>query len=237
MNFKIDYELPLTSVAGKIRIKQRSTFNDYGLPVAPTKININVKHYVEWQIGYDMVAGKNDGNFIGANGKDKKLYELSDIIFQFFKHNIILKENLFGIKNFLENNKELIEDKMKINRTNFTQKQVAGINFLESYVSYPLLVYQFNNNEFLSEIIIKEKQRAIGVQGMLYFYFPVYLLKNINGERNFLNRCIESKEKGYLEISRNNINIFLEMLKIFGILSNNHRYDVLQIIEFILNSK
>ncbi|EAL6093094.1 restriction endonuclease, partial [Campylobacter coli] len=24
MNFKIDYELPLTSVAGKIRIKQRS---------------------------------------------------------------------------------------------------------------------------------------------------------------------------------------------------------------------
>lgn len=39
-----------------------------------------------------MVAGKNDGNFIGANGKDKKLYELSDIIFQFFKHNIILKE-------------------------------------------------------------------------------------------------------------------------------------------------
>ncbi|EAK3244735.1 R.Pab1 family restriction endonuclease, partial [Campylobacter coli] len=169
MNFKIDYELPLTSVAGKIRIKQRSTFNDYGLPVAPTKININVKHYVEWQIGYDMVAGKNDGNFIGVNGKDKKLYELSDIIFQFFKHNIILKENLFGIKNFLENNEELIEDKMKINRTNFTQKQVAGINFLESYVSYPLLVYQFNNNEFLSEIIIKEKQRAIGVQGMLYF--------------------------------------------------------------------
>ncbi|EAI8361891.1 restriction endonuclease, partial [Campylobacter coli] len=68
MNFKIDYELPLTSVAGKIRIKQRSTFNDYGLPVAPTKININVKHYVEWQIGYDMVAGKNDGNFIGVNG-------------------------------------------------------------------------------------------------------------------------------------------------------------------------
>ncbi|EIP0969179.1 R.Pab1 family restriction endonuclease, partial [Campylobacter coli] len=231
------YELPLTSVAGKIRIKQRSTFNDYGLPVAPTKININVKHYVEWQIGYDMVAGKNDGNFIGVNGKDKKLYELSDIIFQFFKHNIILKENLFGIKNFLENNEELIEDKMKINRTNFTQKQVAGINFLESYVSYPLLVYQFNNNEFLSEIIIKEKQRAIGVQGMLYFCFPVHLLKNINGERNFLNRCIESKEKGYLEISRNNINIFLEMLKIFGILSNNHRYDVLQIIEFILNSK
>ncbi|ENV8235737.1 hypothetical protein QMK11_01600 [Campylobacter jejuni] len=48
MNFKIDYELPLTSVAGKIRIKQRSAFNDYGLSVAPTKININVKHYVEW---------------------------------------------------------------------------------------------------------------------------------------------------------------------------------------------
>ncbi|EQA9763981.1 R.Pab1 family restriction endonuclease [Campylobacter coli] len=237
MNFKIDYELPLTSVAGKIRVKQRSTFNDYGLPIAPTKINIDVKHYIEWQIGYDMIAGENDGNFIGANGKNKKLYELSDIIFQFFKHNIIARESLLCIKNFLESNKELIEDKMKINRSNFVQKQIAGIDFLESYVSYPLLVYQFNNNEFLSEIIIREKQRAIGIQGMLYFCFPVCLLKNINGERNFLGRCIQSKEKGYLEVNQNNINIFLEMLKIFGILSNNHRYDVLQIIEFILNNR
>ncbi|TKX31230.1 R.Pab1 family restriction endonuclease [Campylobacter estrildidarum] len=237
MKFKIDYELPLTSVAGKIRIKQRNTFNDYGLPVAPTKIIINIQHYIEWQIGYDIITTKENGKFIGANGKNKDLYELSDIIFQFFKQNIISKENLLLVKEFLETNDDLIEDRMRINRSNFVKRQIAKINFLESNISYPLLVYQFNNEDFLSEIVIREKQRAVGVQGMLYFCFPVYLLKNNTGERNFLNRCINSKEKGYLEVNQNNINIFLEMLKVFGILSKNHRYDVLQIINFILDNK
>ena len=34
----------------------------------------------------------------------------------------------------------------------------------------------------------------------------------------------------YFEITENNIQIFLETLKIFGILSNNHKHDILQII-------
>uniref|UniRef100_UPI0025C10F13 R.Pab1 family restriction endonuclease n=1 Tax=Campylobacter sp. TaxID=205 RepID=UPI0025C10F13 len=233
-NFKIDYEIPLTSVAGKIRIKQRDTFKNYGLPIAPTKVKIDINHYIEWQIGYDEITTEN-GNFIGANGKKKKIYELSEIILSFFKNNIISKNELNSIKNFLESNDDFIENKMRINRANFMPTTIAKVNFLESYVSYPLLVHQYQCSNFISEIIIKEKQRAIGIQGMLYFCFPVYILKDAYGERNFLNRLIKSKEKGYLEINKNNIYIFLDMLKIFGILSKNHKYDVLQILNYILN--
>ena len=42
------YEIPLTKIAGKIRIKERLTFSDYGLPIAPTKTIITAKHYLEW---------------------------------------------------------------------------------------------------------------------------------------------------------------------------------------------
>lgn len=236
MEFSIDYELPLTAVAGKVRIKERSTFSDYGLPIAPTQTHINIKHYVEWQIGYDEVVSKDDFHFIGANKKPKKIFELSQIIQKFYQNSIISKNDLLTLKAKVEQNDELIEREMKITHTHFAPKKIANINFLESQISYPLLIHNFENNEFLSEIVVREKQRAVGVQGMLYFCFPVHLLKNANGERDFLGRCIKSKEKGYLQINQNNIQIFLKMLQIFGILSQNHKHDVLEILNFIINN-
>ena len=234
MNFSVDYELPLTAVAGKVRIKERKTFSDYGLPVAPTKTPINIKHYVEWQIGYDEVVAKDDFHFIGANEKPKKLYELSQIVQKFCQNGVLKKENLLALKGKVEQNNELIEREMKITRSHFVPKKIANIDFLESQIAYPLLVHSFENDEFLSEIVVREKQRAVGVQGMLYFCFPVYLLKNANGKRDFLGRCIKSKEKGYLQINQNNIQIFLKMLQIFGILSQNHKHDVLEILKFMI---
>jgi len=63
---------------GKIRIKERFAFSDYGIPIPPTQTVITAKHYIEWQIGYDKVVPKGDAyHFIGANGKTKCIYELS----------------------------------------------------------------------------------------------------------------------------------------------------------------
>ena len=100
----IKYPLALTAVASKIRIKERLTFSDYGLPIAPTKTLINQKHYIEWQIGYDEVVGKEDFHFYGANTKPKKLYELSFIIQKFYKWDIISGQDLMNLKDFLRIN-------------------------------------------------------------------------------------------------------------------------------------
>lgn len=232
--FIINYELPLTAVAGKVRIKERVTFSDYGLPIAPTQTRINIKHYIEWQIGYDEVVAKDDFHFIGANGKHKKLFELSEIVRKFYQNGVISKNILLVLKAQIEQNDELIEREMKIMRSNFVPRKIANIDFLEAQISCPLLVY--SDDEFLSEIVVREKQRAVGVQGMLYFCFPVHLLKNANGRRDFLGRCINSKEKGYLEINQSNIHIFLKMLQIFGILSHNHKHDIIEILTFMLKS-
>lgn len=226
--------MPLTAVASNIHIKERLAFSDYGLPIAPTKTLINQKHYIEWQIGYDEVVGKEDFHFYGANLKPKKLYELSFIIQKFYEWGIVPKQDLINLKDFLIKNEYLIEDKFEISRTMFKEYKFANLNFLKSLVSYPLLVYKFKSKDFLSEIIIKEKQRAVGIQAMLYFCFPLILLENEKGEQNFLNRYIKSKEKGYLKIDSTNIDIFLQMLKIFGILSKNHKHDVIEILDFMV---
>lgn len=43
----LKYEFPLSKVTGKIRIKERLAFSDYGIPVPPTRTIITHKHYIE----------------------------------------------------------------------------------------------------------------------------------------------------------------------------------------------
>lgn len=91
---KIQVPILLTAVSGKIRIKNRSILNEYGAPVATRRDGFALSNYVEWQIGYDVVkkevnkltkSSLPETEFVGANGKSKALYELSEYIWYFYK--------------------------------------------------------------------------------------------------------------------------------------------------------
>lgn len=91
-NHKIYVEIPLTTQSGKTRVKIRNSFYEYGLPTATRQIPFSQKHYIEWQIGYDVNKGNKeklalsslqDTSFQGANGKIKALYELSEYLYYF----------------------------------------------------------------------------------------------------------------------------------------------------------
>jgi hypothetical protein len=237
-------EIPLTKGTEKIRIKKRSFFNEYGIPVPTRSEKLSQSCYVEWQIGYDVVTKDlikiskttlKDKNFIAINKKEKSLYELSEYIYYFYKWGIIEKRKLENILIFLKNiqkDKFLdVEDTISIERSHPKGKNILGIDFFYTQVKYPLLVYKFDKYEILTEIIIKEKQYAIGIQPMLYFCFPITELHNSD---KLLGRTADLKEKAEFIIDKNNISVFLEMLRIFGILSKNHNYDVINIIDTII---
>lgn len=244
-NKKIVVAIPLTKGTDKTRIKRRSCFNEYGIPVSTKSENFSQDCYVEWQIGYDVVTADEDKLklttvknllFTGANGKEKTIYELSEYLFYFYKWNVISRAKLLEIKSFLEG---LSEDDFIDNPNNFAiershpvNKQVLGIDFFYTQVKYPMLVHKFGNYEILTEIKITEKQYAVGVQPMLYFCFPITELKS---SRTLIGRTAETKETADFEINSGNISIFLEMLKIFGILSKNHNKDIVTIIDKIIS--
>lgn len=109
---KIFIEIHLTSQSGKARVKIRNSFYEYGLPTATRQIPFSQKHYIEWQIGYDADKSDNEKmnltslkttEFIGANGKKKALYELSEYLFYFTKFGIIKINEINDILKFLEN--------------------------------------------------------------------------------------------------------------------------------------
>ncbi|WP_033621863.1 R.Pab1 family restriction endonuclease [Helicobacter pylori] len=247
---KIDYDkkmikipIPLTSISGKVRVKTRHAFSDYGVSTATRKIPFSLKHYIEWQIGYDVPITDREKfelttlkdekyHFLGANGKIKTLYELSEIIYYAKQLNLIGLKNLENTLEYLEKQKQFIEDHFMITRERFRPHQFGGMDFELSRISYPLLIRSFNDNQ-LSEIVIREQQYGSKTQAMLYFCFSILELKTTTP---LLNRTAALKEHALLTIHKTNALMFLEMLKIFGLLSQAHHNDVLKILEKILEN-
>lgn len=243
---EIKVAIPLTKGTDKTRIKKRSILNEYGIPVSTKSEAFTQSCYVEWQIGYDVITSDTeklekttlkDLRFIGANGKEKALYELSEYLKYFYDWKVISKESLTNIEKYL---KQLSEDnfldtnpELSIKRTHPISKTINDFNFMWTKVEYPLLVYKFGKFEIVAEIKITEKQYAIGTQPMLYLCFPITELEN---SENLLGRTARTKEFANFVINDKNINVFLEMLKLFGTLSKNHNKDAISIINVILNS-
>ena len=246
-NKQIFVEIPLTTQSGKTRVKTRNSFYEYGLPTATRQIPFSQKHYIEWQIGYDV--DKNDkeklalstlgqSEFIGANGKTKALYELSEYLYYFTQWGIITESEITNLLAFLQNinDDDFLDSRsdLQILRSHPISKKILGVEFYESQVKYPLLVHKFNHFDVLVEIIIKEKQRAVGVQPMLYVCFPI---TELHCNPVLLGRVAESKECGLLILDSKDKDFLLETFKIFGMLSKNHNYDVCEIVKIISNAR
>ncbi|PAF52399.1 R.Pab1 family restriction endonuclease [Helicobacter sp. 13S00477-4] len=244
-NKKIYIDMPLTAQHGKIRVKIRNSFYEYGLPVATRKHIFSQKHYIEWMIGYDVVKKDKekiglttlqDTEFIGSNKELKSLYELSEYLYYFKKWGIVNNNEISDLMEFLNNLRmnDFLDSNadFEILRTHPKNKKVLGIDFYCSEVKYPLLVHQFERFDILVEIIMKEKQRAIGIQPMIYVCFPITELIAKNNTQ-LLGRCAEKKEFAYLVLNDNHKNLLLGLFRIFGILSYAHNRDIVEILKII----
>lgn len=157
---------------------------------------------------------------------------MSEIIDYAKRLGLISLENLENTLKYLEKQKQFIGDNFMITRERFRSHQFGGMDFELSRISYPLLIHSFNDNQ-LSEIVIREQQYGSKTQAMLYFCFSILELKTATP---LLNRTAALKEHALLTIHETNALVFLEMLKIFGLLSQAHHNDVLKILEKILEN-
>lgn len=70
------------------------------------------------------------------------------------------------------------------------------------------------------------------IQPMLYFCFD---LSELDNGRELYNRTAKSKEIATFTFNKDNKDVLLEMIKIFGTLSSSHRKDIISIIDLILD--
>jgi len=248
INKEIVVAIPLTTTNGKIRVKQRDNIYGYGLPFASRSKEFNLNNYIEWQIGYDIEVGKEfsdkieqslttikDISFLAYNGKNKYLYELSEYLFYFTKFGIFKIEELRDLKEEISSidKVNLIDNHphCQIKRTHPKEDSINRLNFEVLKIEYPQLIHKFEDFEIIAEITIREKQRAVGVQPMLYFCFPITKLES---SEVLVGRIANKKEFAYFTFNKNNAFIVLEMIKIFGMLSKSHQHDIIEILNSII---
>lgn len=233
---RLTVALPLTNPTGKVRVKARKKAQEYGIP-HPTRSSPFVRdNYVEWQISYDIDVERSEMStlpmvtFKNNKGKTKAIYELSEYLYHFHKWNLIKTTEIQAAIKDIEKLREsdLLSDNPDygISRTGLTKATINGVVFHRMAVKHPQLVRKIG--EYIIEIVMKEKQRAVGVQPMLFLCIPITKIKATNA---LVGRKAEAKEHGTFVLDNENYKIVLEMMRIFGMLSPPHRADALAIME------
>ena len=241
-NNRIFVRLPLTQATGKIRIKERNSFSEYGVPVATRRTPLSLRHYVEWMIGYDIplkVFNEDKsrtllGDFVFANYKNEKKvpYELAEIAYYSLQMNLIGVEDIKKAADRIRSDSRTLDamDEMQISRTNPMPVRYNDVDFYQMKVSYPLAVHKFGKYDIYAEIINRENQKAAGVQPLLCVCLPI---TSMEFSENPLGRVLASKECANWIIDKDEAMLSLELIRIFGMLSEKHRFDMLAILHVL----
>jgi hypothetical protein len=225
---------------GKFRFKTRVGINKFGESHATCSKPFNKDVYLEWQIGYDTLpkdlhkkpTDLQRLSFVGANGKTKHPYELSELLWQCVTMGLISRGELQEAINEIALIDKLFDDEFSINISEIYEDHYNDISFLRGDIVLPSFFYRNPNSSSYVEVAIKQQQYASGAQPMVYISIPV--LDFENGEESIGKKCNEIDEFIYV-LDKTNASLILNAFKIFGMCSSSHKHDTLEILKLILN--
>jgi hypothetical protein len=225
--------LPLTDVTGKVRVKEMSP-DGFGFPVAPSKTVLGERHYLEWQIGYD-IPNTNSPSVVPQikfqrNGGTKYGHELSKIVFEAVRRGLISTNDLV----------REIEALKKIPPSEFEESRIVQVEVstnadaggFQSAIQH-LPQFTKTTADGSVQIQLKQKQRAVGYQAMVYVCLPMNRVLDASGNPHKPGPA-KSKETVYYDFTRNNAAFLLDIIRAFGMASQQHNEDMRQILEKIL---
>jgi len=237
-------EIPLTINGGKARMKRRTSFEEYGEMYAVTQEPMTARNYIEWQIGYDIPVKRDkrdkrdtsikDRTFRGSNQKLKYGYELSEILYYSKLNGLVSIDQIKSVYSDIVNIDldRVFERNQKLApaRTHSIIAEYNGVEFRSLAVTYQILVKQFGKYDVFTEVSIKEQQLGSGIQGMLYICLPI---TELQFKEMPIGRVVKSKECARWVIGKEEGKFVLEVFRIFGMISESHRQDVISIFQML----
>jgi len=234
-NEAVRVRLPLTDVTGKVRVKEKSS-DGFGLPVAPLKVSLGKKHYLEWQIGYD-IPNTNSPSVVPEirfirNGETKYGHELSKIIFEAVRLGILATNDLVRE---IDSLKKIVPAEFEENQA--VQVEVSTNDARDGFQSAIQRLPQFTKTtpHGWVQIQLKQKQRAVGYQAMVYVCLPMNELLTPDGTPRKTGPA-KSKETVCYDFNRDNAAFLLDVVHAFGIASQQHNEDIRKILGKILEA-
>ena len=237
----LSLEIPLKS-QGKFRCKNRANSSEYGEGFAPKTEAFTKNSYVEWQIGYDArVDDVRDGkksttltkrSFVGANGADKYLYELSEIVWKLSEVNLISKKQIENLISEVDSYAMFLQENFQIQMKKTGTERINNIVAVRHEIQLPTFTFDSETkNEIFTEISIQKQQYATGVQPMLYVIIPAAAFDNAD---KIIGQDSSETPYGFYTIAtKEKAGYFLKIFSYFGLCSERHQHDVLEILKII----
>lgn len=235
---EIVMSIPVTVTGGKFRF-----YKEDGSNIRPCSEGFTTSgDYCEWQIGHDAIAKDEkaerstlrDFTFKAWNKKDKVLYELAEFVHYFRQFGFVTNDELKDMLNELENipNECFISESPEFAIRSGVEKdiEIGGIKGsnkerIHKDCSFPL------DFGWWIDVKIDKRQKATGVQPMLYVCIPIDKL-----DESLVGRKAISKEIVDFTINKEMVNNFMCCMKLLGYLSPGNNFDARQIIKTILEN-
>lgn len=231
----IRVRLPLTDVTGKVRVKEM-TPDGFGLPVAPSKTVLGKTHYLEWQIGYD-VPNTNSPTVVPQisftrKGETKYGHELSKILFEAVRTGFLSTNEVAGELALLKKNST---GTFEESRT--VEVEVSTNTSADGFQSAVQKLPQFTKTtpHGAVQIQLKQKQRAVGYQAMIYVCLPINQVLAMDGSPRLPAKA-KSKETVLYEFNASNAAFLMDIVHAFGMASRQHNEDIRNILGKILET-
>ncbi|HEY5043271.1 MAG TPA: R.Pab1 family restriction endonuclease [Verrucomicrobiae bacterium] len=194
------------------------------------------KYYLEWQIGYD-IPNTNSPTVVPEikfirNGETKYGHELTKIILEAVRLGILSTNDLV----------REVEALKKIPASEFEESQTVQVEIstnasANGFQSAVQRLPQFTKStpHGWVQIQLKQKQRAVGYQAMVYVCLPMAEVLAMDGSPRKPGKA-KSKETVYYDFNRENSGLLLDIIQAFGLGSQQHNEDIRQILGKILDT-
>jgi len=227
--------LPLTDVTGKVRVKEK-TPDGFGLPVAPSKTPLGKKNYLEWQIGYDTSDVKDitvvpEIKFT-RKGETKYGHELSKILFESVRLGLVSTNDLVRELALLKKNSTGTFEESRAVEVEVSTNVTAD-GFQSAVQKLPQFTKTTAHGSV--QIQLKQKQRAVGYQAMVYVCLPMSEVLAMDGLPRKPGNA-KSKETVYYDFDRENAAFLMDIVHAFGMASQQHNEDIQNILGKILEA-
>jgi hypothetical protein len=228
-NGRLIIKLPLTNPTGKIRVKRRSKTN-YGIPIPTRKTSFTNEDYVEWQISYATQNPPETSKVEDIIINNEQIgFELTKLLYEGSILGILSTEDFNEMEKFIKDvqDKDTLEENEKIVRENKMQEIKGGFKKFEEKT--PVFIKKNDEKGYFVEIILKHKQRAVGLQAMVHLCIYIEKLVDENG-KSLIGRTATTREFGKIEINSENKELIKDVVKAFALASQVHKRDILSIL-------
>ncbi|WP_416322897.1 R.Pab1 family restriction endonuclease [Mycoplasmopsis felis] len=118
-------------------------------------------------------------------------------------------------------------------KRNQNNHMIIPLTFNEYEIVKPVLISEYIDNDFI-EIKIKNKQKAVGIQSMLFLNLSV---KNFYiNNKSIIGKNIQTKDViQYVIDPKKIMNLFVNLVLLFANLSKEHNQDILRILNSVLD--